>query len=138
MNYDQLLNYFAERTHVDDTRFSYPGNGDCIIGATNQVFIDSNLRPMSHGETFYWAGDGCDIHSGVEYLTARELFEAPIYGGKSIRQRWGQIEWEMIDGWMSAEDFDHQSDKIAGQKMLDVSDGADHRGLHHLVPACPQ
>ena len=117
MNYDQLLNYFAERTHVDDTRFSYPGNGDCIIGATNQVFIDSNLRPMSHGETFYWAGDGCDIHSGVEYLTARELFEAPIYGGKSIRQRWGQIEWEMIDGWMSAEDFDHRTSQSKALKM---------------------
>ena len=46
-----LLNYFAERTRVDDTYFSYPGNEDCVIGATNQIFYDSNLRSLNHGET---------------------------------------------------------------------------------------
>ena len=106
MTYDQLLNYFAQRKHVDDTRFSCPGNEDCVIGATSQVFLDANLRPMSHGETFYWAGVGCDLPGGTDFSTARALFEAPIYEGRSIRERWPEIEWHMIDGWMNTEDFD--------------------------------
>ena len=110
MTYDQLLNYFAQRTHVDDTRFSYPGNEDCVIGATSQVFFDSSLRPMSHGETFYWAGIGCDIQNGTDYPTAKALFEAPIYEGRSIRERWPGIEWRMIAGGLSPEAFDSRLD----------------------------
>lgn len=110
MTYEQLLNYFALRKHVDDTYFSYPGNEGCVIGATSQVFFDSSLRPMSHGETCYWAGAGCDIHNGAGFPTARALFEAPIYEGRSIKQRWAEIEWHMIDGWMSADAFDSRFD----------------------------
>lgn len=106
ITYDHLLNYFAERKHVDDTYFSYPGNEGCIIGATSQVFYDSNLRPMCHGETFYWAGVGRDIHNGTDYPTAKELFESHIYEGKSFKERWSKIEWDIIDGWMRIEDFD--------------------------------
>ncbi len=106
MTYDQLLAYCSDRKYLQDTYFSYPGNEECIIGATNQVFYDSNLRPLSHGETHYWAGCGCDTPGGQGYPTAKALFEAPIYGGKSIRDRWDEISWESIDGYMSAEDFD--------------------------------
>ena len=106
MTYEQLLDWFDRHSHVDDTYFSYPGNEDCVIGATNQVFYDSNLRPLSHSETCYWAGYGCDVHNGVEYHTAKELFEAPIYEGLSIRDRWDEITWDRIDGWMREEDFD--------------------------------
>lgn len=106
MTCDQLLNYFAERTRIDDTYFSYPGNEGCVIGATNQIFYDSNLRPMNHGETRYWAGCGCDIPNGTGFPTAQALFDAPIYGGRSLRDRWNEITWHMIDGWMTPEDFD--------------------------------
>lgn len=106
MTYEQLVSYFTDKNNISDTYFSYPGNEGCIIGATNQVFYDSNLRPLSHGETFYWAGAGCDIYNGTDYLTARELFEAPIYEGKSIKDRWSEITWDEIDGWMCPEDFD--------------------------------
>ena len=106
MTCDQLLNYFAERTRVDDTSFSYPGNEDCVIGAMSQIFYDSNLRPLNHGETRYWAGYGCDIPNGTEFPTTQALFDAPIYGGRSICDRWNEITWHMIDGWMTPEDFD--------------------------------
>ena len=108
MTYDQLLNYFAERKRVDDTYFSYPGNEGCVIGATSPIFCDSNLHLMSQRETFYWAGAGCDIHNGTDYPTAKELFEAAIYERRSIKERWSEIEWDMIDGWMRTEDFDRQ------------------------------
>ena len=106
MTCDSLIQFFARRPYVQDTKFSYPGNEDCIIGATNQIFYDSNLRPMSNGETRYWAGSGCDIPNGAEFPTAQALFEAPIYGGRSIRDRWAEITWHEIDGWMTPEQFD--------------------------------
>ncbi len=106
MTYEQLLDWFDRHTYVDDTYFSYPGNEDCVIGATDQIFYDSNLRPLSHGETRYWAGYGCDVHNGVGFISAKELFEAPIYEGRSIKDRWDEITWDRIGGWMSEEDFD--------------------------------
>ena len=108
MTYESMVQFWSERKNVGDTVFSYPGNEDCWIGATSQIFYDSNLRPLSRGETFYWAGCGCDLPRGTDFLSARELFEAPIYGGKSIRDRWDEITWHEIDGWMSEEEFDRR------------------------------
>jgi len=106
MTCESLIQYFDKQPYVQDTVFSYPGNDDCIIGATNQVFYDSNLRPLSNGETHYWAGCGCDIPNGTGFPTAQALFDAPIYGGKSLRERWNEIVWHEIDGWMTPEEFD--------------------------------
>lgn len=36
----------------------------------------------------YWA-ENCDIPGGCEFKTAKELFEAKIYDGESIKDRWG-------------------------------------------------
>ncbi len=38
----------------------------------------------------YWAGL-CDIPDGCILKTAKDLFEAKIYGGKSIKDRWGDL-----------------------------------------------
>ena len=38
----------------------------------------------------YWAGL-CDIPEGKEFSTAKELFEAEIYDGRSIKQRWAEL-----------------------------------------------
>ena len=106
MTRESLIQYFVARPYVQDTIFSYPGNEDCFIGSTNQIFYDSNLNPLSHGETRYWAGAGCDVPKGAEFLSAQDLFEASIYGGKSILDRWDEITWHEIDGWMTPEQFD--------------------------------
>lgn len=106
MTCESLIEYFAKQPYVQDTIFSYPGNEDCFIGSTNQIFYDSNLRPTSNGETRYWASCGCDIQNGTEYPTAQALFDAPIFGGRSIRDRWDEITWLEIDGWMTPEQFD--------------------------------
>ena len=45
----------------------------------------------------YWAGY-CDIPDGCEFATAKELFEAKIYGGRSIKQRWDEIVIVNIGG----------------------------------------
>lgn len=38
----------------------------------------------------YWAG-GCDIPRGCDFDTAEELLNAPIYNGKSLRERWADV-----------------------------------------------
>ena len=45
----------------------------------------------------YWVGY-CDIENGCEFLTAKEMFEAPIYDGKSIKDRWNEIVLCTIGG----------------------------------------
>lgn len=39
----------------------------------------------------YWVGF-CDAPDGCEFLTAEELLNAPIYQGKSIRERWDMVQ----------------------------------------------
>ncbi len=46
----------------------------------------------------YWFGlaeGGSDAH---QYLTARELVDAPVFHGKSLRQLWAQVRIEDLDG----------------------------------------
>lgn len=38
----------------------------------------------------YWA-DFCDIDGGCEFKTVKELFESPIFEGKSIKDSWNEI-----------------------------------------------
>ena len=45
----------------------------------------------------YWAGY-CDINGGCNFKTAEDLFNAKIYGGKSIKERWNEIELLEISG----------------------------------------
>lgn len=45
----------------------------------------------------YWAGY-CDIKDGFECSTAEELLTAPIYDGKSIRDRWNDVVIITIGG----------------------------------------
>ena len=45
----------------------------------------------------YWAGY-CDIPDGCEFESAEELFNAKIYNGKSIKERWKDIILLNISG----------------------------------------
>ncbi len=51
----------------------------------------------------YWIG-GCDIPDGASYLTAEELLEAPVFDGRSLRERWPQVRILSIMG-LSLEDW---------------------------------
>ncbi len=51
----------------------------------------------------YWAGN-CDIPGGSEYGSAKELMEAPIFDGRSLRERWPQVRLSgmigiSLDSW---------------------------------------
>lgn len=64
---------------------SDPEEGEHYIGCLSQY------------EKPYWAGY-CDIPDGCEFETAKELFEANIYDGKSIKDRWAELVLVSIGG----------------------------------------
>ena len=45
---------------------------------------------LSQYDEPYWAGY-CDIPDGCSFRTAKELFEAKIYDGQSIKDRWEDV-----------------------------------------------
>ncbi len=54
--------------------------------------------------TPYWIGY-CDVRDGTEFETADELVNAPVFDGKSLKERWENvqicsIESFPLDDWM--------------------------------------
>lgn len=87
-NYESVLSLFERDNRVDETMFYFrsdPKKIEHYIGCQHQ-----NEKP-------YWAGY-CDIPDGSEFATAKELFEAKIYDGKSIKDRWDELVLVSIGG----------------------------------------
>ena len=88
-DYDFIFSLFDKgNPGVDETEFYFLSESsaeDYMIG-----FLPEYDAP-------YWAGT-CDIPGGCEFKTARELFEAKIYGGRSIKDRWDELVIVNIGG----------------------------------------
>ena len=76
------------------------------------IYFDDDPKEYEHylgyipeiGKTKpYWIGY-CDINGGYNFKTAKELFEAKVFNGKSVKERWEHVVVYQIDGWNS-EDF---------------------------------
>lgn len=46
----------------------------------------------------YWCSRCYDIPDGAEYETAEELVNAPIWNGKSLKERWTEVRICQIEG----------------------------------------
>lgn len=68
MNIDETCFYFADDSEEEEHYLGY-----------NQ----GELKP-------YWVGY-CDVKDGVEFKTAEELVNAPIFDGKSLKSRWRDV-----------------------------------------------
>lgn len=96
LHIDYLIQEFKAGMNVDETSFSFEKD--------NQDFI----RYIGYSENDplpYWAGL-CDLPDGRRFQTADELFEAKIYDGKSLKERWGEVTIYSInslplDDWLS-------------------------------------
>lgn len=51
----------------------------------------------------YWVGY-CDVIDGCDFATAQEMFEAKIFSGKSIKDRWKEVVIVGIGG-IRADDY---------------------------------
>ena len=82
MDYNTLFNLF-DRKHqnINDTSFYFKTDPN----------LTEHFIGYSPGNSFpYWVGY-CDIENGWSCKTAKELFEAPVFDGKSIKDRWDEI-----------------------------------------------
>ena len=82
MKYETLFRLFDEkRANIDETSFYFksdPDETERFIG-----FIPTLDSP-------YWAGR-CDVAEGCNFRTAAELFEAPVFDGGSLKDRWDDV-----------------------------------------------
>ena len=81
-DYEKFFKVFKRSgSIVDETAFYFKDD-------INQV--ERYIGCFSKKDKPYWAGY-CDIPNGCEFETAEELFNAKIYDGKSIKDRWNEI-----------------------------------------------
>lgn len=96
MDYQRLFDLFDGRCdNIDETAFYFkndPDEAERFIG-----FLPEYDKP-------YWVGY-CDIKDGCEFKTAKELFEAPVFDGKSLKDRWDDVVLYRIGG-IDVEDWE--------------------------------
>ena len=103
ISYEDLLYLFEHnKDHVDETVFYFdddPKEEEHYIGCQP---ITYDGKPDDQP---YWIGL-CDIDTveGRVFATAAELFEAKVFGSKSIKERWEHVVVFQIGGF-GAEDF---------------------------------
>lgn len=81
----------------------------CFFFADDDTEKERYLGFLPQYDPPYWVGY-CDIPDGAEFFTAEELVSAPVFGGKSLRERWDQvrilsIEGASLDDWLAY--FEH-------------------------------
>lgn len=89
MTFDQLLILFQSKQYaIDETAFYFsddPEELEHFIG-----YLPQYEKP-------YWIGL-CDIENGCDFLTAEELFNAKVFDGKSLKDRWEDVILFQIGG----------------------------------------
>jgi len=45
----------------------------------------------------FWIG-GCDIDGGADFPSAEELINAPVFSGRSMKDRWNEVIWLELNG----------------------------------------
>ncbi|MEY8428528.1 hypothetical protein AALA00_12595 [Lachnospiraceae bacterium 46-15] len=95
-DYDFMLAQFKKGDErVDETMFYFRSDPE---------EVEHYIGYLSQYDKPYWAGY-CDVPDGCEFKTAEELFEAKIYDGKSIKDRWEELVLVNIGG-ISVDDWE--------------------------------
>ena len=81
--FSYMLELFEKDVDINETNFWFEGEpcGD-------QHYL--GCLPEVDPEKPYWAGY-CDLPDGFACATAKELFNAPYYDGRSLRERWSEV-----------------------------------------------
>jgi len=90
LSYDGFLKAFEH----DDI---YPVDETSFYFSDDPKETDHYLGCLREYEKPYWVGY-CDIPDGCEYSSAKEMLEAKIFDGKSIKERWDSVVLCTIGG----------------------------------------
>ena len=85
MNWDFFFRQLSAGKNIDETCFSFCDDPD---------EKEHYLGFIPHCDEPYWIGY-CDVEGGCAFKTAEELVSAPVFDGKSLRERWSGV---MING----------------------------------------
>lgn len=81
MEWDFFFRQLEAGINIDETCFYFtddPDENEHYLG-----YLPQYKKP-------YWVGY-CDIEGGCEFESAKELVEAQIFDGKSLRERWSSV-----------------------------------------------
>ncbi len=100
MDWDFFFKQLDAGININETRFYFeddPEEKEHYLG-----YILEQEKP-------YWVGY-CDIKDGCDFKSAIELVSAPIFDGKTLKERWNKviicsIEGCSLDDWMKS--FQH-------------------------------
>ena len=96
LHIDYLIQEFKAGMNVDETSFTFEKDNQNLL---HYIGYSEDEKES------YWAGL-CDLPDGRRFQTADELFEAKIYDGKSLKERWDEVTIYSInslplDDWLS-------------------------------------
>lgn len=86
--YEKLLRLFEIGYFVDET---------CFYFSSDPNQYEHFLGYLPEYDTPFWVGY-CDIENGTAFTTAEEMFTAPIFDGKSLKDRWDEVVLINIGG----------------------------------------
>ena len=93
MDYDLFLRCLTEcADRIDETEILFlddEDRGECIMGYIPYIML--NNRDKRVFENPYWIGTGCDVKDGADFLTAEDMLQAKVYGGRSIKEAWDKV-----------------------------------------------
>lgn len=104
IDFKTLFDLFDSKApNIDETSFCF---------RTDPNRVEHFIGYLPQYEAPYWIGL-CDIDGGCSFETAKELFEAPVFDGRSIKDRWDEVVLLQI-GAIGMEDW--RAAQIAGRQ----------------------
>ena len=95
MDWDFFFRQLEAGMNINETCFYFKDDPDKV---------EHYLGHISSQENPYWVGY-CDIDGGCDFESAAELVNAPIFNGRTLKERWDkviicEIEGCGLDDWM--------------------------------------
>lgn len=88
LDYDFFHRQLAAGMSIDETAFYFADDAEAR---------EHYLGYLPQYDKPYWVGY-CDIPDGTEFKTADALVNAPIYDGRSLKERWVSVRIHSIEG----------------------------------------
>ena len=88
MEWDFFFRQLEAGVNIDET---------CFYFEDDPVEKDHYLVYLRQYDKPYWVGY-CDIKDGCEFYSAAELVDAPIFDGRTLRERWDKVVVCSIEG----------------------------------------
>lgn len=88
LNFDFFMRQLTAGKNIDET---------CFYFCDDKNDTEHYLGYLPKYDKPYWIGY-CDIEDGAEFTGAEELVNAPVFDGRSLKDRWNEVRIISIEG----------------------------------------